>query len=129
MPGASVIDVEGVSVLHLDFSGCTIAQAPALLAECATLVRSQPLDSAYTLSDFSGSQFDSDVTRQLREYTKANRPHVRFGAVVGITGIKRTIYRAILLFSGRTNLVLCDSVVEAKQVLVAAARKHAATRG
>ncbi|PZR14926.1 MAG: hypothetical protein DI536_09075 [Archangium gephyra] len=121
MAGASIIEVDGVQILHLDFVGITIEQAPALLEACGALVRSQPLDSAFTLSDFTGAHFDSNITVQLREYTKANRPHVHFGAVVGITGIKRAVYRAMLLFSGRTNLVLCDTVDEAKRVLVNAA--------
>ena len=121
MAGASIIEVDGVTILHLDFADTTIEQAPALLEECGAVVRSQPLDSAFTLSDFSGAHFDSNITHQLREYTTANRPHVHFGAVVGMTGVKRAVFRAVLFFSGRTNLVLCDTVDEAKRLLVNAA--------
>jgi hypothetical protein len=122
--GASIIHVDGVRLLFLNFAHCTIAQAPALLAECGALVRSQPLGSALTLSDFTGSQFDSEVTALLRQYTEDNRPHVHFGAVVGITGFKRAVYRLVLFATRRTNLVVCDTIEEAQGVLVEAARKR-----
>jgi hypothetical protein len=122
MPGAYILKVEGLEVLHLDFSHCTLAQAPALLTECAALVRSRPLGSALTLSDFTGAHFDSQVTAALRDYAKANKPFVKFAAVVGVTGLKKAIFRAVLLFSGRTDLFLCATVDEARQALVRRAR-------
>lgn len=125
MSGASTIEVEGVRILFLDFAGSGIDDAPRLLQECGALVRAQPLGSALTLTDFTGSHFDSAVTTQLREYADANKPYVKLAAVVGVTGIKRAIYRAVLAFTGRTNLVLCDTVEEARRVLLEGARAAA----
>lgn len=123
MPGPRVIDVQGVKILHLDFAGCSLEEAPKLLEACGQLVRSQPPLSALTLSDFTGARFDSEVSAKLREYTRDNKPHVKFAAVVGVTGLKRAIYRAVLLFTGRTNIVLCDTVEQATAVLLKAAAK------
>jgi hypothetical protein len=125
MPGASLIEVEGVRILHLDFSGCTLEEAPGLLEVCGKLVRSQPLGSALTLSDFTNARFDSEISSSLRVYTRDNKPFVHFAAVVGVSGLKRVIYRAVLLFTGRTNIVLCDSLEQGKLVLVKAARTSA----
>ncbi len=119
---AKMIEVDGVAIVSLDFSNCSLEESPKMIDVAAKLVRSQPLGTALTLSNFTNAKFNSEITTKLRMYSNENKPYVKKAALVGITGIRLAIYRAVLLFTGRTNFVLCSSVEEAKRALVSAAR-------
>jgi hypothetical protein len=57
-----------------------------------------------TLLDVSGSPFNTDVIRAMRELAAHNQPYVAWGAVVGLSQISRAIYELIIRSTGRTNL-------------------------
>jgi hypothetical protein len=52
----------------------------------------------------------------MKEFTKHNKPYVKASAVVGISGIKKIIFHAVMLFSGR-KIHACDTLEQAKDWL------------
>lgn len=122
MSRVNFIEVEGVKILWLEFSRCTLEEAAQLIDEAAPLIRSQPPQSLLILSDYAESHFDIEISQKLRLFARDNKPFVKCAALVGVTGIRRTLYRAIIAFTGRSNLVLCENLDEGKKVLLKASR-------
>ena len=58
--------------------------------------RREPHASVYTLTDVTGSRVTSAIRNALHELTKANKPYVVAGAVVGVTAIQSVILRGIV---------------------------------
>lgn len=108
----------GKQVLYHDFSNLLKAEdAMAAIEESRTIVRKQPLGSVLTLTDVTGSRFNREIVEGLKELTKGNKPHVKAGATVGLSGIQRVVYVAVTQFTGR-RLPTFDSLEEAKEYLV-----------
>jgi hypothetical protein len=49
----------------------------------------------------------------VKEFTKHNEPYMKITALIGVEGIKKVIYDAVLLFTKRKNLILKNSKEEA----------------
>jgi hypothetical protein len=54
----------------------------------------------------------------MKRYSAANTPFVKASVVVGIGGLKRVLYQAVVKLSGR-NIATLDTVDEAKDWLAA----------
>jgi hypothetical protein len=52
----------------------------------------------------------------MKEFAAHNKPYVKASTVVGITGLKKIIYDAVLMFSKR-NISTFDSIDPAKEWL------------
>lgn len=117
MDRVNFITHQGKKILLIDFSNCKAEEVLATIEQAKAVIKRQPLNSLLTLTDSTGALFNDQVTAELKEYTAHNRPYVRAGAVVGITGLRKIIYDAVLLFSKR-KLATFDSLEEAKNWLV-----------
>jgi hypothetical protein len=89
-------------VLLLDFSQCSVEEALNTIEEAKKVIRSQPEKSLLILTDVTDARYNIDVVEKLKEFTKGNEPYVRASAVVGLDGIKKIIYNAVVMFSKRT---------------------------
>ncbi len=102
MSRTTFVTHKGKQICVLDFSGFTRAEdALPHIAEARREVTSQPLGSLLTVTDVSGSHFNTAVVTALKELAAADKPHVKAGAVVGMHGIQRAIYVAVMQFTGR----------------------------
>ena len=105
-------------ICYHDFSNILkVEKAMAAIAESRALVRAQPLNSVLTLTNSEGSRFNREIVEALKELTKGNKPYVRAGAIIGLTGIQRVVYVAVTQFTGR-RLQTFSSAEEAKDYLV-----------
>jgi hypothetical protein len=112
------IEHKGKRIAFHDFSNIQrVEDAMAAIAESRALVRAQPLGSVLTLTDSAGSRFNREIVEALKELTKGNKPYVKAGAIVGLSGIQRVVYVAVTQFTGR-RLPTFTSVEEAKDYLV-----------
>lgn len=113
------IQHQGKDIFLIDLSEIhEEAEALAVVAEARRIVTSRPAGSVLTLTYVKGGRFTRDVVTALKEMVAANKPYVKAGAVVGMSGLQRAIYIAVTQFSGR-RLELCDSIEAAKDYLVA----------
>lgn len=111
------LEHNGKEVLLLDFSHCSVEAAFDVIEKASAVIRAAPPESLLTLSDFTGIIFAYDLHQKLKEFTALNKPHVRAAAVVGVTGLKKTLLEGVMLFSQR-RLPIFENREAAKAWLV-----------
>jgi len=93
---------KGVRICVLDFSNiASESEALGAIDEARTIIGKEQRASVYTLTDVTGSRVTSGLRNALHELTKANKPYVVAGAVVGVTAIQSVILRGIVQVTGR----------------------------
>jgi len=103
-------------ILHLDFSNSTPGEVLQTIETAKKVISGKPKNSLLTLTDVTNARFNEAVGDGMKQFTAHNKPYVKAAAVVGVTGLKRIIFTAVIAFSKR-NLETFDSVDEAKQWL------------
>jgi hypothetical protein len=104
-------------LLLLDFSYCRAEEVLKLIEDTGKIIRVEPPRSLLTLTDVTGTKYNMDVTQTMKEFTNGNKPHIRAAAVVGIDGLKKIVYEAIMRFSER-NVPIFSDIEKAKDWLV-----------
>jgi hypothetical protein len=115
------VEHRGQRILLFDYAG--LADSAAALREIEAgkaLVARQPPGSLLTLVCVAGARFDSEVIEALKDLAAHNKPYVRAGAVVGMSGVHRIVYEAVMMFSRRA-LRAYDDAEQAKDWLIAQA--------
>lgn len=101
MASAAFTQHQGRRIFHIDFRGCDVPTAKRIIAEAGAAIQAQPPHSTCVLTDITDAHWDDDVKEALKRLARANAPHVRASAIVGVTGIRSIILSAIARFSGR----------------------------
>ena len=112
------IEHKGRRILHLDFTQARADEVIQIIGKAKGVIAAQPAGSIRTLTDVTDIKFNTAATEAMKEFASHNKPYVTAAAVVGVTGLKKIIYNAVVKFSGR-NLVAFDSHGQAKDWLVA----------
>lgn len=117
MGASTLITYKGKNIYYMDFSNIKSEQEiAALITTCKNYIRSQPTASILTLADISNMHFNNVIKEMFTTFVKGNKPYVKAGVVVGISGLQSVIYNAIMKITGR-NLTSMKSVAEAKEWL------------
>jgi hypothetical protein len=112
------IEYKGKEILHMDFSDSKKDHVLEAIRKGRDIIDKQPPNSVLGLVDVSLSNFDKDLAAALKEFSLKNKSFIKMSAIVGVTGIKSVIYRAVLSFTGRKNLILKDNIEDAKDWLI-----------
>ncbi len=104
-------------ILLLDFSNSKTDEVLRIIEEAKLVIRTKPENSLLTLTDVTNARFNEKVGEGMKQFTLHNKPYVKAGAVVGITGLKRIIFNAVIAFSKR-KLETFDDREEAKHWLI-----------
>lgn len=88
-----------------------------LINKSIAVIREQPMASLLTLTDISDMHFNSEIKALFTAFVDGNKPFVKAGAVIGISGLQGIVYNAIMKMTGR-NLKSMKSIDEAKDWLV-----------
>lgn len=111
------IQYGGKDILLVDFSDCKPDEAHLIIDKAKALICTRPEQSLLTLTDVTNLRFDEKISDRMKEYAAHNKPFVRAAAVVGIVGLKKIMFQAVMMFSKR-NLHVFDTVDLAKTWLV-----------
>ena len=111
------IEHKGKKIFLMDFIYTEVADLMKAINDAKTEIAKQPLASVLGLVDVSDSAFNKDVAEALKDLSMANKPYIKMSVVVGVEGIKKVIYQAVLRFTGRKNLVLRNTRQEAMDFL------------
>jgi hypothetical protein len=103
-------------ILFLDFSNTLPHEVLQTIEVAKRVISARPEGSILTLTDVTNARFNEAVSDGLKKFTAHNKPYVKAGAVVGVTGLKRIIFNAVIAFS-RRNLEAFDDVEQAKHWL------------
>jgi hypothetical protein len=118
MERVQLIIHQGKKILYSDFSNLQFVEdVSEVMKEVTKYVHVQPLNSIYSLINVEGTHFNNDIKSMFAEVAKSNKPFVKVSAIVGISGLKQIMYKAIMKLSGRNDE--CFSTIEqAKDWLV-----------
>jgi hypothetical protein len=100
-------------ILFLDFSNSKADEVLKIIDDAKRVISAKPMNSLLTLTDVTNARFDEAVNSGMKEFTAHNRPYVKAAAVVGITGLKKVIFGAVMAFSKR-NIASFDDAEQAK---------------
>jgi hypothetical protein len=118
MPEVSFITHKGVQILYENFENGKPIEIIPSIEKAKAVIHSQPPKSILALVNVKGAVFDMSVTAALKDFVKGNEPYMKCAAVYGVEGLKEVIFRSVLAFSGRKNLVICKTLEEGKDFLV-----------
>jgi len=77
------------------------------------IVKKYPEQSVYTIINIDGITFDTDTKQIAAKCFEYNKPYVRYGAVIGLDGIKKIMFNGVCKCSGRENMHFCLSKEQA----------------
>jgi len=113
---------QGKQILYCDYSGFGISDFDALKAEldeAVAVIVQQPEGTLLALTDVRGSVGSPPVVDLLKDAAIVTTKHIRKQAVVGVTGLKKILFDAVIRISRQPAKAFGDlEVEEAKQWLV-----------
>ena len=111
----------GKRILILDYSGMKDpAQALAEIEHAKKVVATHPPSSLLVMPLVRDARYNSAVLQAMKEMASHNAPYVKASAVVGMGGLHRIAYQAVILFS-RRNIQTFDQESAALDWLVSQA--------
>jgi hypothetical protein len=118
MPGTAWIQHKGKNILFIDFARSTFQDIQLTIAQGKEIIVKEPPESILALVDTTDSRFSLEVSTALKEFTAHNKPYMKMTALIGVSGLQKTIYNGVILFTRRKNLILKNSREEALDWLV-----------
>ncbi|MGA1862159.1 hypothetical protein OWM07_04695 [Deferribacter thermophilus] len=112
-----IINHKGKTIIYLDFSKATPIEFYKLIDEGKKVISSLQPGTVYTLVNVTDLMGGKEQQLALKDFAEHNKPYVKMGAVVGVTGWRKAVYSLILKLTGRKNLKLFDDVEDAKDWL------------
>ena len=106
----------GSQILHIDLSKARPDASLEAIDQARQLIALQPPQSVLTLTDVSDIIFNRQSTEALKQLSIHNKPYVKAAALVGVEGLKKIIYQAIVTATGR-KFRLFDDVEAASEWL------------
>ncbi|HLM66489.1 MAG TPA: hypothetical protein VK358_03135 [Longimicrobium sp.] len=107
------IDHRGTQILLLDYAGTRDPEeAVREIRHSMQFVARQPRGSLRVMTVVRDARYNAAVLQGLKELASHNAPYVKASAVVGMSGLHRIAYQAIILFSKR-NIRTFDVEAEA----------------
>jgi hypothetical protein len=104
-------------ILLMDFSYIEPNDVQAAIEQARDIIAVQPPASVLGLLDVTGSPFNKKIVTLPKQFARHNAPYIKTTVVVGVEEIKGVIFNAVLMFTGRKNIVLRNSLEEAKNWL------------
>ena len=112
------IEHKGKRVLLLDYAGVRDpAEAVQSVHRSIEFIATQPKNSLLVMTVVRDARYNAAVLQAMKELAAHNAPYVKASAVVGMSGLHRVAYQAVLVFSKR-NIKTFDSEAEALDWLV-----------
>lgn len=107
------IEHQGNRILVLDFAGVRDPdEALREIAHSREVVARQPPASLLVMTLVRDARYNAAVLQGMKELAAHNAPYVRASAVVGMSGLHRIAYQAVILFSKR-NIKVFDQEPDA----------------
>lgn len=109
---------QGRRILLLDYAGVRDPEdALRSIQHSKTVVAGQPRASLLVMTVVRDARYNAAVLQGMKELAAHNAPYVKASAVVGMSGLHRIAYQAVILFSNR-NIKVFDHESEALDWLV-----------
>lgn len=114
------IEYRGQSIFYSDFTNYRPANLDQLQAEIQAVeevICRQPANSILALTDIHGSVASPEIVDEFKRSAVRTRPHIRRQAVIGVMGLKKIFFDAVIRVSGQ-NARAFEEAAEAQEWLV-----------
>jgi hypothetical protein len=102
----------------MDFSNMNNTnEIKSLINESIRYIRAQPPASILTLTNIQGMHFSNEIKDLFSDFVKGNKPFVKAGAVIGMSGMQQIVYNGLMKVTGR-DIKAFNTAEEAKNWLV-----------
>ena len=95
------ITYQNKRILLIDVSGCSAAEVEMIFRATPELVTTLPPASVLVLTDYTGSSFNQDTVRAIKETAVFNKAYVKKSAVVGASSLPPDFNKDVRNFSHR----------------------------
>jgi hypothetical protein len=95
------IDHNNKKVFYLNFSNMEKDTIPAFMEEAKKVLSSNPPSSVLFLANVNKMSFDKAIVKNFVEFFKFTKTYTKRTAVIGLDTIKKMLYEAVLVLSGR----------------------------
>lgn len=103
------VEHRGKRILILDYSGITNPEeALREIEKSKEEVRQHPPKSLLILTNVRDARYNAAVLQAMKELAKHDEPYVKASAVVGMGGLHRIAYQAVILFSKRNIQIFAE---------------------
>lgn len=98
MPKVEIINHRGKNIVYTDLANAGVADFPSVLEDATKAIVSNPQGSVLTVTDVTDAKYNRETVRIMNNYVAFISPYLKAGAVVGVTGLKKVVYDAIMQF-------------------------------
>jgi hypothetical protein len=92
----------GKMIFFMDFSDLiSESEIKEVVRESIGFIRIQSTESLLTLTIISGMHFSSKIKDIFNDFIAGNKPYVKAGAVVGLSGLQTIVYNGLMKVTGR----------------------------
>lgn len=113
------IEHKGLKIIYNDFSKIHTDDVVQVAKKFEQMVMdNKDNNNLLVLSDLTDAHFFGEAFEEVKRVTKSVRPFIKKRAVIGITGIKKVLYKSVNMFAKGTPTKIFDSFEEAKDYLV-----------
>ncbi len=116
MERVQFIQYKGKVILSINLAGCSAAEVHPVIDAAKAAVATRRAGTVLTLTDVTGTGFDSVVASAMKDLVRHHRPYVAAAAVVGLSGLRQIMFNTVMRFSGR-HLHAFESLQQAKDWL------------
>jgi hypothetical protein len=95
------IDHNNKKIFYLNFSNMGKDTVPDFMEEAKQMLSSNPPTSVLFLANVNKMSFDKVIVKNFVEFFKFTKTYTRRTAVIGLDTIKKMLYEAVLVLSGR----------------------------
>lgn len=87
----------GATILKVDLSHSTsVEENIEILDQARKIITTQPQRSLLLLTDVTKAAFNPKGVSAIKEWSSSNTPYLKASAVIGVSGIYRIIYEALV---------------------------------
>jgi hypothetical protein len=106
------------AIFYMDFSNLSNLQdINGIIDESIGFIRKQSIGSVLTLTNITGMHFNNEIKDVFNSFINGNKPYVRAGAVIGLSGLQKIIYNTLMRINWR-DIKSFNNSEEAKKWLV-----------
>jgi hypothetical protein len=118
MPSVQWIEHKNKKILYMDIASQTTAEFIDIVNRIKLIVAREPYDSVLCLVDGKGGRFNSEISQITKEFAKQYEPHTKKIAIIGLDGLQKVVFNAVVFFTGSKKIFLKTSKEEALAWLV-----------
>jgi len=111
--------LEGKNFVYIDASGLSSDDDfLEVIKEAESTIAKYPEASVYTITNLSNLRFDTHTKEIAGKYTENNKYYVKYGAIIGVDGIKKMMVKVVMKLSDRPEMEYAFTKDQAIEMLL-----------